>query len=266
MTGHPGEFPAATKAELVQLRSLREGAGRRATGECLVEGERALGEALAAGAVVRHVAVESRLVDAPVVARALAAGGRVTLADSQRLQRVSDRGHAPGLVAAVEIPPAWSVAAMPGDGPALVIGLCGLQDPGNVGTIVRSALAFGAAGLLLAPGTADPFGPKVVRATAGAVFELGIGRVDNDDAWEATARAASLDVTAAAAPNQAEGDGAASLPSRCLLLLGHETRGVPVAGVRAVTIAHEPAAESLNVAMAGAILMSRWYDAARARR
>ncbi len=266
MTAIPPELPAATKAELAHLRALRAAAMRRDEGQCLVEGGRALGEALSAGARATFVVVEPRLAGEPVVARAIAAGARVAVAESARLGRVSDRAHAPGLVASVQIPAPWSVTATPAGSTALVVGLCGLQDPGNVGTIVRSALAFGAAGVLLAPGTADPFGPKVVRATAGAVFGLGIGRVQSDEEWLAVAAEASLEVAAAAAPNQAEGDEASGLPPRCLLLLGHETRGVPMIGVRAVTIAHDAGVESLNVAMAGAILMSRWYDSVRADR
>lgn len=259
----------ATKAELTALRDLREARGRREQGACLVEGERALTAALDAGAAPALLAVEPRLVDTAIIARAERAGARVVVAPADRLARVSDREAAPGLAAAVAIPAAWSPTPAPPGASDLVLGLCGLQDPGNVGTLVRSARAFAARAVVVAPGTADPWGPKVVRSTAGAVFGIDVARVDGDDeaeqiaAWQRLAETLDVEIVAAAA--HAPGDAAVDdLPRRCLLLLGHETRGVPEGAGRAVTIRHEPDVESLNVAMAGSILMARWYGARRA--
>ena len=76
-----------------------------------------------------------------------------------------------GLDAAVPQPPRWD-GQLARTGPALLVALCGLQDPGNVGTLLRSARAFGAAAVLLTEGSADAFGPKVVRASAGAALWL----------------------------------------------------------------------------------------------
>src|SRR6186997_1464925 len=59
----------------------------------------------------------------------------------------------------------------------LCVALWGVRDPGNVGTVVRSALAFGASSVALGPGTADPYGPKAVRASMGALFEVPVVRV-----------------------------------------------------------------------------------------
>ena len=58
----------------------------------------------------------------------------------------------------------------------MCVALWGVNDPGNVGTVLRSALAFGAASVVLGPGTADPFGPKAVRASMGAVFSVPVAR------------------------------------------------------------------------------------------
>lgn len=261
MGARDDERAAATKAELAALRELRDASARRARAACLVEGERALLAALQAGAVPTLLAVEDGLADAPVVARAASAGARVIVAPAERLARSSDRRAAPGLLAEVPIPDAWAPAPVAGESRDLVVGLCGLQDPGNVGTLVRSARAFGARALVCTSGTADPWGPKVVRATAGAVFGLPVGRVDGDDEWIPLGARLGLDVVAASAHGEPD---ATDLPARCLLLLGHETRGVPPGVGRPVTIRHEPGVESLNVAMAGSILMARWYDAAAA--
>jgi TrmH family RNA methyltransferase len=139
--------------------------------------------------------------------------------------------------------------------------LAGLQDPGNVGTLLRSALAFRVAAVLVTPGTADPFGPKVIRASAGAALRLPSAAMALD-AVVTWAGSVDLEPVAAVAAPTSGGD--ASLPERCLLVLGHETRGLPdLPGARPVTVAHDPAIESLNVAMAGSILMASWYGAQR---
>ena len=65
---------------------------------------------------------------------------------------------------------------------ALVVYLHGVADPGNVGTVLRSAQAFGASAVALGPGSADPYGPKAVRASMGAIFSVPVARVDGTDA------------------------------------------------------------------------------------
>ncbi|HEV2058885.1 MAG TPA: RNA methyltransferase, partial [Solirubrobacteraceae bacterium] len=70
----------------------------------------------------------------------------------------------------------WAAPAGP-----LCVALWGVGDPGNVGTILRSARAFGASSVVLGPGCADPFGPKAVRASMGAIFEMPLARVTSVD-------------------------------------------------------------------------------------
>ena len=121
-------------------------------------------------------------------------------------------------------------------------------DPGNVGTLLRAADALGPAALWLSEGCADPTGPKAVRASAGAVFRVGVGRFDDAPApW--------LGLVA--------GDGepidAAELPAAATLLLGAERAGLPddllARCDRRLTIPQTGEAESLNVAMAGSIAL-----------
>src|SRR5215204_1564870 len=91
----------------------------------------------------------------------------------QLLRQVSQLGS--GTRALAVYPQRWAPAPI---GPACVA-LWGVNDPGNVGTVLRSALAFGAASVALGPGTADPYGPKAVRASMGAIFEVPVVRVSN---------------------------------------------------------------------------------------
>lgn len=258
-------LPPATRAQLAELAGLREAAGRRESGRLLVEGPRLLLEALDAGLVPALVAAE----DPPdagareALARARAAGAPVVRVAARDAARVSDREHARGLLAAVPQPQPWD-GALAADGPALLLALCGLQDPGNVGTLLRSARAFGAAAVLLLPGSADPFGPKVVRASAGAALRVPLAATQAAD-LAGLARRHGLRLLASAPPRTGSGGSPAPPPARCLLLLGHETRGVPgIEGALPAVVPHGSGVESLNVAMAGSILLADWYRAHRA--
>ena len=88
---------------------------------------------------------------------------------AEALAKVSALGSGTREVAVYE--ERWSAAAGP-----LCVALWGIKDPGNVGTILRGALAFGAASVVIGPETADPYGPKAVRASMGAVFAVPLAR------------------------------------------------------------------------------------------
>lgn len=254
------ERPPATRAERKGLADLRRARVRRETGELLVEGATLLAEALAAGCAPRLVAVtdDEAVRHEALLEQALDAGARLVALEPGHVDAIADRDHGPGLVAAVAAPVSWN-GQVPADGPALVLALAGLQDPGNVGTLLRSARAFGATGAWLLPGCADPTGPKVVRASAGAALALPVAGLEPDALVERAA-AAGLTALRAEAPGLAGPGARTSLPTRALLLLGHETRGVPDGLTEAaVCVPQAPAVESLNVAMAGSILMAGWY-------
>ncbi|HEX5010510.1 MAG TPA: RNA methyltransferase [Planctomycetota bacterium] len=252
--------PPATRAQLAELAALHEPAGRRAAGQLLVEGPTLLAEALAAGLRPVLVAVEERppAAAAAVAEQARAAGAALVSLDARAAARLSDREHAPGLLAAVPQPRRWD-GALAGSGPALLVALCGLQDPGNVGTLLRSARAFGATAVLLTEGSAEAFGPKVVRASAGAALWLPTAEAELASLPALAARHA-LTLAAAEPPRAGARAAPWDPPPRCLLLLGHETRGVPdLPQAVPARVAHEPQVESLNVAMAGSILLADWY-------
>ena len=135
----------------------------------------------------------------------------------------------------------------------VIVALDGVQDPGNVGTIVRLAAAFDAAGVALLPGCADPFSPKAIRASAGAVLHVPVVSVT----------AAQL-IDAGRPLFAAETSGSpVDLPPRSIVVFGSEGGGVSEA-IRAaatpVAIRTSGRVESLNVAAAAAILLSRAFE------
>jgi TrmH family RNA methyltransferase len=140
----------------------------------------------------------------------------------------------------------------------LCVSLHGVHDPGNVGTILRSAQAFGASSVAIGPGTADPYGPKAVRASMGAIFSIRLARV-HDIAQLPHRRVALV----------AEQGAGAALHTLALdgvtVMVGGERDGLPDAVVEAADhVAHIPiATHSLNAAMAATVAL---YEASRMAR
>jgi len=145
-------------------------------------------------------------------------------------------------------------------GPAVVI--AGLQDPGNLGTILRSAEAFGAAGLLLGEGTVSPFNSKVVRASAGSVFRLPVVRIKMADVLRRL-QDHGLRLMATSS-HKGTPLPRANLAAPVAVVIGGEGAGVPrdlLAKVdEIVAIPHAPQVESLNAAVAASIVL---YESAR---
>lgn len=130
------------------------------------------------------------------------------------------------------------------------IALWGVKDPGNVGTVLRSGLAFGAASVALGPETADPFAPKAVRGSMGAIFEMPVAKVRS--VGELPGRTIGL------AAREGEPLHAVDLgPEPVTLLVGGERDGLPPDVLAACdVVAHVPiATESLNAAMAATIAL-----------
>jgi TrmH family RNA methyltransferase len=136
----------------------------------------------------------------------------------------------------------------------LCLALWGVNDPGNVGTALRGALAFGAASVALGPGTADPYGPKAVRASMGALFDVPVARVRSVE--ELPGRRVAL-VAHAGAPLE-ELAAAADAPAAAVsLVVGAERDGLPADVVAAcdATATIPVQAESLNAAMAATVAL-----------
>jgi TrmH family RNA methyltransferase len=133
----------------------------------------------------------------------------------------------------------------------LCVALWGVHDPGNVGTVLRGALAFGAASVAVGPDTADPFGPKAVRASMGAIFAVPVAKV-----------ASVAQLPAPRVALVAAGGEPLRGPLEGTLVVGAERAGLPDEVVAACdAVAHIPiAGDSLNAAMAATIAL---YESTR---
>jgi len=145
-----------------------------------------------------------------------------------------------------------------------VVAVAGVQDPGNLGTILRSAEAFGAAGVLLGEGTVSPFNPKVVRGSAGSIFRLPVVRVKLGDALTLLSEQEVRLV--ATSSHKGTPLPEAKLGGPIAVFIGGEGAGVPrdlLAKVdEIVAIPHTPQVESLNAGVAASIVL---YEIARQR-
>jgi TrmH family RNA methyltransferase len=146
----------------------------------------------------------------------------------------------------------------------LILVLAGLQDPGNVGTLLRSAEAFAASGVLLLPGTASPWNPKALRASAGSAFRVPAVNATEADALDLLARHNIPAIAAVAREGTPISD--APLAGSCALLIGNEGAGLSdsllAAAAHRITIPMPGNVESLNAAIAGSLLL---YETARQR-
>ncbi len=152
-------------------------------------------------------------------------------------------------------------------GPVMVV--VGLQDPGNLGTILRSAEAFGSAGVMLGEGTVSPFNSKVIRASAGSLFRIPLVSGKAIGGLEAILprfRAQGVRLIATSSHKGTPLD-QARLTESCAIFVGSEGSGLPrnlMAQVdELVAIPHAPQVESLNAGVAGSVVL---YEAARQKR
>jgi RNA methyltransferase, TrmH family len=247
---------------LTTIRDLARRRGRERRGLALAEGIRLVEEALAAGTPVRGAAISPALEGTPrgqALKLALAAQGvRVVEVPPAELDALADTEHPQGVVAVVE-PRVWSLADVPTPPGAVVLVLDAVQDPGNVGTMLRTALGLGAAGVVALKGTAELTNPKVLRGSMGAAFRLPAVSSDAGTllAWMAER---AVEVWVAAADGEPlSGRAGRSRRAPLALVLGNEGAGVGVtiaaAARRRVAIPLAPGVESLNVAVAAGILL-----------
>jgi TrmH family RNA methyltransferase len=246
---------------LTLARDLQRRRAREREGLFVAEGIRAVEELLRAPIALRGALVSPTLVETPrgIALRAAldAAGAPVLELGEREFQSAAATDSPQGVLAIADIPE-WRLGELARPARARVLVLDAIQDPGNVGTLLRTAAAFGVAATLAMPGTVDLWNGKVVRSAMGALFvrpALSCTWAELDEflrerdipLWSADGAGEPLDTFTGASPQ------------RMALAVGNEGGGLSADAlartVRRVSIPIEPDIESLNVAVAAGILL-----------
>ena len=254
----------ATKNEILAVRALRRRKARSLEGKFIVEGKKVVEEALSSGWQVHGLYARA---DADIPDNWGA--DQVT---SREMERMSALHTPPGVLAVIgmqEVPTPGPEAWLDGAAPRLAIALDGLSDPGNLGTIIRTADWFGIAGIFAGTDTVDRFNPKVVQATMGALFRVPFWQADLVETLRPF-----VDAGVPVSGLQMEGHSVWSRlqsPSAGgrIIVIGSESHGLSE-GVKHLCseflhIPGEGHSESLNASMAAGIAMAVWDAGQRVR-
>jgi RNA methyltransferase, TrmH family len=266
------EITSARSPRVRAARQLAKRAFRQRARSFLVEGPQAVGEALSSGAAITELFVTAPARDrcGELAARAARGGAGVHTVSGEVMAELAQTVTPQGLLAVcrfVDVPLARLLAA----GPRLVVILANVRDPGNAGTVLRTADAAGADGVIFSGASVDPYNSKCVRASAGSLFHLPV--VVGGPAAESVPalRGAGLRVLAAdggALSRLDEPEPAARLGLPTAWLFGNEAWGLPAdllaLADEAVAVPIYGRAESLNLAAAAAVCLYASASALRA--
>ena len=253
-----------------ELRLAFAHAERTPEGDCAIEGVRILEEAIRSGLRFRAVFFrESAMERAERLLPQIGAHVETLLLPDKLFDGLVPSETPQGVAALVRLKEfsLEDLLERTQVGPILVV--VGLQDPGNLGTILRSAEAFGSAGVLLGEGTVSPFNSKVIRASAGSVFRLPVVVAKTAGGMEAVVAKLREHGVRLLATSSHKGTALdqAKLTDPCAILVGSEGSGLPRHMMAqmddTLAIPHTPQVESLNAGVAGSIVL---YETARQRR
>ena len=245
---------------VARLRRLHDRKGRQQSGTFLAEGPDCVAAALAAGWVREVVAEPGHTMGHEASASGLA----VHVAEARVIAAICDAMTPQGIVAECVIPERSVSAVVATSGPIVICDR--LADPGNLGTILRTAEAVGAAGVVTTPGSVDPWNPKVVRASAGSIFRIPVVTADSVmhavDSVHATARkviALTADAPSSVFEILDQERRAGGRLHDLAWIVGSEAHGVGAEGLEAAdlkaSIPMTPTVESLNAAISVAICL-----------
>lgn len=257
-------------ALIKQLRWAFSRAERTEEGDCAIEGLRIIEEAIRSGLRFRAVFFRESAQDrAERLLPQIGAHVETLLLPDKLFDSVVPSETPQGVAALVRLKE-WSLEDLLERvevGPIVV--LAGLQDPGNLGTILRSAEAFGSAGIVLGEGTVSQFNTKVIRASAGSMFRLPLVAAKTREVMEgvlAGLRAKNVRLVATSSHKGTPLD-QAKLTGSLAIFIGSEGSGLPRNLMEqvesSVAIPHMPQVESLNAGVAGSIIL---YESARQRK
>ena len=256
-------------ARVKELRSALQRPGKADSSTVAIEGIHLLAEAVRSGLSLDAIFIEQGHENLlhELGFRSPALDSMEVLALPAEVLASAVSTESPQPIAALGRPKQWSWSCLiqsASSGAPLIVVLAGIQDPGNLGTILRSTEAFGSSGVVLLPGTVTPWNPKAVRASAGSVFRLPVLAASPEECFRQL-RAAKI-ATLAAMAHDAEPLGQVDLSAPVALFIGSEGGGLPpeIASLcdARITIPCPGPVESLNAAVAASVLL---YEASRQR-
>ncbi len=273
MKPHPKRIASSNNILVREAARLKRKGKRYAAGLFIAEGEDLLEAALTRGVIPERVFVPAGCEEEALarLRRHRQSGGPavdaglLVLCPQRVLAGLSALGSGSRAISIFKFLDRPLEALPSAPGPETFLYLEGAADPGNVGTLIRTAAAFGAGGVILGPGSADPYSAKAMRATMGSIFQVSLSTNVDVKRLGLWAAESGLDVIAAD-PRKGMPAWEADLAGGSILALGAEREGlseaVLAAAGKTVKIPQAVGGESLNVAMAGSVLL---YEGLRQR-
>jgi len=259
------EITSSSNSLLKRIRLVQSRSGREKEGSFLIEGLKLFDEAVKCGIEIEDVVVEKGFWESGFIDDSVRASvSKLIVVDDKLFAPLATTESPQGLIAVAKLK-RWTLGEVFSGVAPLVVVADRVQDPGNLGTMLRTSLAFGATGMLITKGSVDAFNPKVVRSAAGSLFALPF--VENISIEDAVAecRGSGLKVLALSADGDMELS-EVDFRKPSALLLGNEANGldesVENSADHMVSIPMSNQSESLNVAIACAIAM---YEASSQR-
>jgi TrmH family RNA methyltransferase len=252
-----------TKGERKRIRSLQTKKGRLKEGRFIAEGIRLLEESIRNNRLPEAVYYSENLISEngqELIKRFRTLKVPMHMTSRRDAESISDTHTAQGILGLFAIP---SIEFASISRYKRILLLDNLTDPGNAGTLIRSACAFGIELVLMTPNSVDPFNPKVVRATAGAVFAcpIAVAPIKNIAAFKKNNR---FQLISADPYGEELNMGLKKVKEKFILAIGSEAAGLSSEIVSMtdidVRIQHSPKVESLNAAVAGSIIMKELFE------
>ena len=242
------------------VRALSQKKVRENNGLFLIEGTRLIEEANSCGIKIKYLIINETAENVPKINQDC----QVLRLPNNLFKKVSDTVSSQGIIAVVEQIEILLADIILGTNPLVVV-LNGLQDPGNLGTIIRTSAAAGATAVLLTKGTVDLYNPKVVRSTMGSLFQVPIVSGLDDSETVKWLNYNSINIMVADLDSE-EYYYSANLKDSFALVIGNENRGANdiwrKAAYKKIKIPILGSTESLNASVAAGIIL---YDAVRQR-
>lgn len=260
MSVHPDQISSASNPLIKMLRALDRKKTRAETGLFLAEGARLIDQALAQGWQVDTLVISTSSLERDYVqalsARAAATGARIVHVPDRLAGQIARKDNPQSLIAAIRQKPLGLDQLDPAQ-PGLWIGLYQVRDPGNLGTILRTADCADVAGVIMIDQCCDPFSVEAVRASMGSLFDVRLARAGFDE-FNTWRKQVGLSMVAASVNGDTPHTGV-DFKRPSLILMGNEQSGLPVPiEAQCDTLCLIPmrgGADSLNLAQATAIML-----------